>query len=279
MNNNEFILEFEQVSYTYPLTQQPAIDGLNMRLPEGKKCALLGQNGCGKSTMLLLADGLLRSHTGKILFANQPINYTRKSLQELRKQIGLVFQDPEQQLVAATVAEDISYSLYNLGLPETEIKHKVKTIIADFNLENLANKPVHHLSLGQKKRVALAGVMVLQPTLLLLDEPTVYLDPLQKRNLITELQTIHAAGTTILIATHDLNLAYEWADWIFVMHQGKLVIEGETQEVFCHREVMENLHLGVPLLWDIWEALPNSIREIAGIYPPRNVKEFRQRLG
>ncbi len=277
--NNKFILEFQQVSYTYPLTQQPALDGLNIRLPRGKKCALLGQNGCGKSTMLLLADGLLRSYTGKILVANQPINYNRKYLQELRKKIGLVFQDPEQQLVAPTVNEDISYSLYNLGLPETEIKQRVKAIITDFDLENLAEKPVHHLSLGQKKRVALAGVMVLQPELLLLDEPTAYLDPLQQRNLITELETIHATGTTILIATHDLDLAYEWADWIFVMHQGKLIIEGEAHEVFCHKEILENLHLGVPLLWDIWQALPNSLREIVGISAPRNVQEFRQRLG
>ena len=245
------LLEFEQVDYTYSGSSQPALQSLTLRIPVGKRCALIGQNGCGKTTLFLLANGLYKPQRGTVHWQGSPLRYDRASLMALRQRVGLVFQDPEQQLVAATVEEDISYGLCNLGLPDSEVNQKVKEAIADFNLVDLAARPVHHLSLGQKKQVSLADVMVLQPELLLLDEPTAYLDRLHTRDLMAKLKQIQAMGTTIVMATHDLDLAYCWADWIFILDKGRLVMEGTPETVFSQREALERLQLGVPLIFDI----------------------------
>jgi len=247
----EYLLEFEQVHYTYQGTQQSALNGLTLRIPANKRCALIGQNGCGKTTLFLLANGLYKPQKGTIRLQGNALQYDHKFLMKLRQKVGLIFQDPEQQLVASTVEEDISYGLCNLGLPEAEIQQRVEQGLVEFGLTELATRPVHHLSLGQKKRVSIADVMVLQPELLLLDEPTAYLDRLHTRNLMATLKKIHAAGTTLLMASHDLDLVYRWADWIFVMDRGQLVLEGKPQDVFSQRDRLEELQLGVPLIYDM----------------------------
>lgn len=251
----EFILEFEQVDYNYPNTKNKALNGLTLKIPTGKKCALIGQNGCGKTTFFLLCNGLYQRNSGRILWKKRPIDYNRKSLIQLRQKVGLIFQDPEQQLVASTVEEDISYGLCNLGLPETEIKARVEQALVEFGLTELAQRPVHHMSLGQKKRVSIADVMVLQPELLLLDEPTAYLDKLHTHNLMTTLKKIHSSGTTILMASHDLDLVYRWADWVFVMGDGRLLLEGKPAEIFNQREIIEELRLEIPLIHEIVSTL------------------------
>jgi cobalt/nickel transport system ATP-binding protein len=247
----EWLLEFEQVHYTYLGSQESALNGLTLRIPARKRCALIGQNGCGKTTLFLLANGLYKPQKGTIFWKGDRLQYNRNYLLKLRQEVGLIFQDPEQQLVASTVEEDISYGLCNLGLAEAEIKQRIESALKEFGLTELAERPVHHLSLGQKKRVSIADVMVLKPKLLLLDEPTAYLDRLHTRNLMVTLKNIHATGTTILMATHDLDLAYRWADWIFVMDRGRLVLEGNPQYVFAQGKILEELHLGVPLVYEI----------------------------
>ncbi|PLZ79447.1 cobalt ABC transporter ATP-binding protein, partial [Fischerella thermalis WC217] len=246
---------FEQVHYTYPGAKQAAINNLSLKIPAQKKCALIGQNGCGKTTLFLLANGLYKPDKGKIIWQSKPLQYDRKSLVQLRQKVGVVFQDPEQQLVASTVEEDISYGLCNLGLPEIAIQQRVEQALIEFDLIELAQRPVHHLSLGQKKRVSIADVMVLKPELLLLDEPAAYLDRLHTRKLMTTLQDIHATGTTIVMATHDLDLVYRWADWMFVMDRGRLVLEGEPKDVFSQGDTLEELQLGVPLICEILRAV------------------------
>ena len=247
----EYLLEFEQVHYTYQGAQQSALNGLTLRIPANKRCALIGQNGCGKTTLFLLANALYKPQKGTIRLQGKALQYDHKFLMKLRQKVGLIFQDAEQQLVASTVEEDISYGLCNLGLPEAEIQQQVEEALVEFGLTELATRPVHHLSLGQKKRVSIADVMVLQPELLLLDEPTAYLDRLHTRKLMATLKKIHADGTTLLMASHDLDLVYRWADWVFVMDQGQLVLEGKPQDVFIQRDRLEELQLGVPLIYDM----------------------------
>lgn len=252
---SQWLLEFEDIYYTYPGTNQPAIDLLTLRIPQEKRCAVIGQNGCGKTTLFLLANGLYKPQQGSIRYAGKQLKYDRNALIHLRQQVGLVFQNPEQQLIASTVEEDISYGLCNLGLSEALIAQRVQQILTQFGLTSLATKPVHQLSLGQKKRVSFAGVMVLQPTLLLLDEPTAYLDPLHTRQLVQTLDTIHGSGTTIVIATHDLEWVYRWADWVFVLDRGKLILEGTPQDIFSQGDIMETLELGVPLAFEFLSIL------------------------
>ncbi len=241
------LLEFENVSYTYSGSDRPAIQDLSLQIPAGKRCALIGQNGCGKTTLFLLANGLYQPQQGRILWQQQPFKYDRSHLMQLRQRVGLVFQNPEQQIVATTVEEDISYGLYNLGLPTPSVAERVRQALIDFNLTELAQTPIHHLSLGQKKRVSIADVMVLQPQLLLLDEPTAYLDPRHTRLLIDTLAQIHAQGTTILMATHDLDLVYRWADWVLVMDRGKLILAGTPADIFSQTEILSALELDLPI--------------------------------
>ncbi len=221
--------------------------------------------------MFLIADGLCQPDRGTVSLGNIPLTFDRASLNRWRQRVGLVFQDPEQQLVAPTVAADISYGLCNQGLPDAEVAKRVTKTLADFQLESLAMSPLQHLSLGQKKRVSIAGVMALQPELLLLDEPTAYLDPIQTRNLLAELDSIAKLGTTLLIATHDLDFVYQWADWVLVMAQGQLIAEGETLQVFEQLQSMPDFQLGMPVLWQMWLQLADKV---AGVSAPRSIAEF-----
>jgi cobalt/nickel transport system ATP-binding protein len=147
------LLKFERVNYTYSGSQCPAIADLSIEIPTGKRCALIGQNGCGKSTLFLLANGLYQPQSGKIFWQQQRVKYDRQSLMKLRQQVGLVFQNPEQQIVATTVEEDISYGLFNLGLSTPVIAERVRQALIDFNLTDLAHKPIHHLSWSKKARL------------------------------------------------------------------------------------------------------------------------------
>jgi cobalt/nickel transport system ATP-binding protein len=271
MTNYEYLLEFRDIYYSYPMAQAPTLKGLSFRLPKHKKTAIIGQNGCGKSTMFLIADGLCKPDRGTVTLDNIPLTFDRASLNRWRQRVGLVFQDPEQQLVAPTVAADISYGLCNQGFPDAEVAAKVTKTLADFDLESLAMSPLQHLSLGQKKRVSIAGVMALQPELLLLDEPTAYLDPIQTRNLLTELDAIAKLGTTLLIATHDLDFVYQWADWILVMEKGKLITEGDTLTVFERLRLMPEFKLGMPILWQMWSQLADKMPQVSA---PRSIEEF-----
>ncbi|MBW4444200.1 MAG: energy-coupling factor ABC transporter ATP-binding protein [Plectolyngbya sp. WJT66-NPBG17] len=263
------LLEFRSIHYTYPGTSESVIRDLTLHIPHQKRIALIGQNGCGKTTLFLLANGLYEPQQGEIYWKGERLKYDRRSLIELRQKVGLVFQNPEQQVIASTVIEDISYGLCNLGWEESQIEAAIDPVLNEFSLTEFANRPIHQLSLGQKKRVSLAGVMVLKPELLLLDEPTAYLDPLHTRALAQTLETIHATGTTIVMATHDLEWVYRWADWVIVLDRGTLALEGTPETVFAQKETLEALQLGVPPTVDLLSLLDeleqqgeNSIIEV-----------------
>lgn len=267
------LLEFQDVSFCYPNSARFAVQQLNLKILAGQKTAIVGHNGCGKSTLLFLADGLYRATSGTIRWQGEPLQYRAAALNQWRQRIGLAFQDPERQLVAATVSEDISYGLCNLQLSKSEIAQRLQQALMDFSLKELEHCPLHHLSLGQKRRVALAGVMALQPELLLLDEPTAYLDKRQTNNLFRELDRIHTKGTTIAIATHDLDLVYAWADWVIVLDAGQVVLADRTEAVFSNVALLEQLQLGLPTLLEIWSILPESVRQAT---PPRTISEWRE---
>jgi cobalt/nickel transport system ATP-binding protein len=271
------LLKFERVNYNYSGSQYPAIVDLSIEIPAGKRCALIGQNGCGKSTLFLLANGLYQPQQGQIFWQQHLVKYDRQSLMKLRQQVGLVFQNPEQQIVATTVEEDISYGLYNLGLSTPIIAQRVQQALIDFNLTELAQTPIHHLSLGQKKRVSIADVMVLRPELLLLDEPTAYLDPRHTRLLLATLAQIHAAGTTIVMATHDLDLVYRWADWVFVMDRGKVVMAGTPVEIFSQTATLAALEIDLPIAVELLDEVQTFIDRVP-VDESSQLKSLQQRL-
>ncbi|WP_166244147.1 energy-coupling factor ABC transporter ATP-binding protein [Paenibacillus turpanensis] len=272
----EPIVTAENVSFAYPGTSQSALRNVTLRIPAGKRTALCGHNGSGKSTFFLQAAGLHQPSEGRMLWGDSPYSYRSAALRELRQRIGLVLQDPEHQLILNTPREDISYGLRNAGFSEQEIARRTAQSLAAMGLEALADTPLHHLSIGLKKRVALAGVLVLEPKLLLLDEPTAYLDRASERRLVDELNRAHDSGITVVMATHDMDLAYAWADWVIIMDGGRVVMEGEPTAIFRDRAALLALGLEQPLLMELWQSLPS---EAAGEgAAPRTKEQFKRFL-
>ena len=249
------LLEFKNLSFTYPCSQQATLTNFSLDIELGQKIAIIGHNGCGKTTLLHLANGLYQPQQGQIYLDSLQLKYDRKSLNQWRQKIGLVFQNPEQQLVATTVEEDLSYGLCNLGLPIPQIASRVKQALIDFDFADLANFPVNYLSLGQKKRLAIADVMILEPEILLLDEPTAFLDPKQVKDLHQQLSQIQQRGTTVILTSHNLDFVYQWADWIYVISQGELVLQGTPPDVFTQEELLVKVQLGIPTAIEIMKNL------------------------
>ncbi|WNS46557.1 ABC transporter ATP-binding protein [Paenibacillus sp. MMS20-IR301] len=274
--DQEYCLAFEGVEFRYPDTKEPALRELTVTFPKGRKTVLLGHNGSGKSTLFLHAVGILRPQQGRIVQGDRELSYSKKELAALRRSIGLVFQDPEQQLILSTPLEDVSFGLRGAGMDEAEIAARCRNIMKLLSLEELRDKPIHQLSLGQKKRTALAGVMAMEPELILLDEPTSYLDPLSEMQMLEGLEVIHAKGASLVMATHDMNLAYRWADWIIILDQGRCRAAGTPEEIFARREELQAIGLDLPLLADLWYSLPERLT--AGQAAPRTAENFKAAL-
>lgn len=185
---------------------------LDFGIREGRALALLGRNGSGKTTLMRLLSGGLRPRTGQLALAGQPVSYDRRGLTRLRTTVQLVLQDPDDQLFAASVAQDVSFGPLNLGLPDAEVRSRVGEALAALDITALADRPTHLLSYGQRKRAAIAGAVALRPRVLILDEPTAGLDPDGQERLLATLASLRESGTTVVMATHDVDLALRWAD-------------------------------------------------------------------
>ncbi|PAQ16473.1 energy-coupling factor ABC transporter ATP-binding protein [Bacillaceae bacterium SAOS 7] len=250
------MLEVNNVSYVYP-DGTKALDQLTLTIQSGRKIAILGNNGAGKSSLFLHLNGLLQPTEGEIRFQGKPLSYKRKELKELRRQVGIVFQHPDAQLFSPTVLEDVMYGPLQLGYSKQEAKQAALATLEATELIELKNKPPHFLSLGQKKRVAIAGVAVMNPKLLILDEPTAGLDPLYAKKMMAFVSELQAEGQTILLSTHDVNLAYEWADEIIILYNGKLQAVGRPEELFRQTDLLKKCHLEQPWIVEVfavWQA-------------------------
>ncbi|WP_282700452.1 ATP-binding cassette domain-containing protein [Streptomyces sp. CC219B] len=188
------------------------LSGLDFEIREGRALALLGRNGSGKTTLMRLLSGGLRPDTGRLTVQGQPVAYDRKGLTRLRTTVQLVVQDPDDQLFAASVAQDVSFGPLNLGLSDAEVRARVEEALAALDITTLADRPTHLLSYGQRKRTAIAGAVAMRPRVLVLDEPTAGLDPDGQERLLGTLDALRASGTTVVMATHDVDLALRWAD-------------------------------------------------------------------
>ena len=227
-----------------------------MALRKGSSTAILGRNGAGKSTLFCLLNGILRPTSGQVLFKNEPLDYSKKALLELRKSVGIVFQDPDTQLFSSSVYQDISFGPLNLNLPEQEVHQRVKKAMEQVDILHLKDKPTHFLSFGQKKRVAIAGVLAMQPEVLILDEPTAGLDPLGVSELMHLLKKLQKElGLSILLATHDMDIVALYCDYAYVLDQGKLILEGHPKELFDQPEKIRKARLRLPRIGHLIEIL------------------------
>ncbi len=266
------VLELKNASYVYP-DGTCALSSVSFSIEKGKKIAVLGGNGAGKSTMFLLLNGVISPSSGELLFNGERIK-GRKELFNLRKSVGIVFQDPDIQVFAASVYEEISFGLMNLKVPKTDIRDRIELIMKNLDITHLADKPVHLISYGQKKRVTIADILVMDPEVIILDEPTSCLDPGQTSNIMYILNKLSAAGKSVVISTHDVDMAYSWADLIYVMKEGKIIKSGTPDEIFADDATLEAAGLECPGVFVIYKELVRRGVAVERDCLPRNVGEL-----
>jgi energy-coupling factor transport system ATP-binding protein len=232
------ILEVEHLTFRYDQrVQTETLSDVSLTIEKGEWVAIVGQNGSGKSTLARVLVGLLTPESGKVTIAGQELNEETKW--ELRKRIGMVFQNPDNQFIGTSVQDDVAFSLENLNMPYDEMKSRVDLAIEMVGLSSYKLHDPSHLSGGQKQRVAIAGVLALNPDVLVLDEAFVMLDPRSRRELLETLQDLnHTQDITILSITHDMNEAAS-ADRIFIMKQGKMVNSGTPNVIFTQEQELE----------------------------------------
>ena len=233
-----------------------ALDQVCLDVPRGRVTGILGGNGAGKSTLFLNLNGVLTPQSGQVLLDGQPVGYDKKGLTRLRRRVGIVFQDPDDQLFSADVYRDISFGAVNLGLDQDEVRRRVERAMEQTGVTGLAGKPTHALSYGQKKRVAIAGVLVMEPEILILDEPTAGLDPQGVGEILHLLDRLRTQlGMTILAATHDMDLVPLICDYAYLLHQGRVVLSGTPEQLFAQAEQLRAYHLRLPRMAHLMEIL------------------------
>jgi len=267
-----FILETRNVSYYYG-DGTKALNGVSISLEEGKKIALVGPNGAGKSTLMLMFNGILRPSAGDVLFHGQTLRYDSASLREIRRKVGMVFQNSDDQLFAPTVYQDVAFGPVNLGFPEDKVKKFAGYALQYVGLSGYERRPPHHLSGGEKKRVSIAGILAMEPEVLILDEPTSNLDPASSEEIMDMLDELNCGGKTVIISTHDVDLAYRWADDVILMEDGGVLHRGTGQEVFGDAELIKRSRLKLPIVVDLYKELVGR-GLLNGSRPPKNILEL-----
>ncbi len=257
---NDLILEARHVSYSYGSGETPSLKDLSLSIRRGRRTAVMGANGSGKSTFFLCCNGILRPDEGQIYYNGQPLSYRKKDLLSLREKVGIVFQDPDMQLFCASVYQEISFGPLNLGLPREEAAREVEAVIRRLGITPFRHRPAHALSGGQKKQVALADILVMHPELLILDEPFAALDPSHVhiiRDMIRDLEkdSSPSGPLTVVIATHDTDFALEWADEVILFSEGQVLAQGAPASVLTDRELLARASLDLPGVIKVFESL------------------------
>jgi len=259
-------LELENISFEYP-NQTLALNQVSLSLEKGQKLAVVGENGSGKSSLFLCLCGIHQAQKGRYVLDGQEQKSKRKDRNKLFRKVGYVFQDPEVQLFASTVEKDISFGAINAGMKGAELDQCMDEVLDMTQTRELRNKPPHQLSYGQKKRVAIAGVLACKPDVLLLDEPFAWLDSHQKKNTINVLDSLQQQDKTIIISTHDINFVYEWADKVVMMKEGCVLATGEPQELLANQDLLDEAGLEMPLILQLTKKLNLSST-------PKTMEEF-----
>ena len=271
-NEEEIILEVKHLSYAYS-EEKKALSDINLKIFKGERIAVLGSNGAGKSTFFLNLNGVLKSDEGEIIYKGKTI--AKKDMNELRKNVGIVFQDADNQIIASTVLGEVSFGPMNLKIPIDEVKKRVYEAMEYMNITKFKYRPPHYLSGGEKKRVSIADIIAMKSEVIIFDEPTASLDPVNASMLEEVLKKLSRENKTILISTHDVDFAYRWAERIIVFSGGMIIGQGTPVEIFKNNEILKEANLKMPMMLDVYEALIEKgiIKDIS-VYP-KNIDEFK----
>ena len=260
------MLEVKNIKYSYNKDYQ-ALKGVSLKVEEGEMVALLGKNGAGKSTLFLHLNGIYEPDESQVFIEGEELKYDKKSLLKFRQKVGIVFQNPDDQIFAPTVEEDVAFGPLNLGLPMEEVQKRVTDSLARVGMSGFEKKASHHLSGGQKKRVAIAGILAMKPKIMVLDEPTAGLDPQGVTELTVLLKELNAEGITIIISTHEVDLVPDYASKVFVLVDGLLIAEGSPKDIFSQPEILEKANLEVPIVTKLFQELERDGINMENDYP------------
>jgi cobalt/nickel transport system ATP-binding protein len=252
-----------------------ALKDVGIEIPSQSRIAVLGANGSGKTTLLRVLSGALKPTSGVVSMSGIPVRYSRAGLREHRQRVQLVVQNPDDQLFAADVFRDVSFGPLNLGLTEAEVGARVAQCLQLLSLEDLAQRPIHELSYGQRKRVAIAGALAMRPSVILLDEPTAGLDPEGVAEMVRALDSLQENGTTVVISTHEVDFALQWADSVAVLVAGA-VVSGSAEELLADAELVRRARLRQPIVVQLAAQLGLSgrgIRDVAGLTAALNLRD------
>ena len=276
MNENEIILKADSLYYSYDDDDSHSLNGLSLEIKKGQKVAFMGANGSGKSTFFLCCTGILKPQKGELYFKGEPYRYDKKSLLNLRSKVGIVFQDPDNQLFCSSVYQEISFGILNLGVPPEEAKKEVEKVIDYLEITPFRHKPAHALSGGQKKQVSIADILVMHPDIIILDEPAAALDPKHTIMVNHIVEQMTEAGITVLMSTHDVNYAYEWADEVILFHEGKVLLHGAPSQVFSNKSILSQTNLEPPAVLELFERLCQKGILKASLKIPKDLRTLEQ---
>jgi len=248
------MIRVDDLHFTYP-GGAVAMDGVSLDVESGSFLAVMGANGSGKSTLLKHINGLLEPQAGSV--SVDGVTVGKKTFEEVNRTVGFVFQDPNDQIFAPTVREDICYGPRNMGLSEEETNRRVELAASHVGISDLLERPIHHLSYGQKKRLSIAGVLAMEPRVLVLDEPTASLDPMGEKRLMRLLLALNRQGMTIVMATHDVDLVPLYAQRVCLLRSGRVAVQGGLREVFSDQEIIERCHLRLPRISYLFDMFPD----------------------
>lgn len=261
------VFEFNQVSYRYNEDRSPALKEISFTIPAGKKTAIVGPNGAGKSTMIFHMNGLFRCSSGEIRFHGEKV--TKEIRNSLVSHVGVVFQDPDDQIISLTVKDDIAFGPVQLGLPPADAVRKAEESMDLLGIRHLADFNPSELSFGQKKQVAIAGILAMDTEVIILDEPMAFLDPSGQSRIKDILELLSTQGKTVVIATHNMQLVAEWADHVIVVKEGTCLGSMTPRELFCRNpHLLESARLELPPVtqlfagyWNDPDTLPIRMEE------------------
>lgn len=278
------ILAIEKLICSYE-TRKEVLRIPKLEIYAGEKIAVVGANGAGKSTFFLHLNGVMTARYGTICYRGVPVG--NKNRKELRKKIGIVFQEAEHQMIASTVKAEVSFGPMNLKLSKEEVADRVEQALAYMNITALGDRPLHYLSGGEKKRVSIADIIAMEPEIILLDEPTASLDPVNVSLLEEVLQRLAREQKTLMVSTHDVDFAYRFADRVLVFSNGEIIADAAPEEVFAREDVLKSASLKKPLLFEVAQLLEEKgclgraagEKETAGEkWYPKTLEELRERM-
>jgi cobalt/nickel transport system ATP-binding protein len=262
MDNTENtpILETKNLSYRYD-GGKLALKNVSIKIPAGCKVAFIGPNGAGKSTLFMHFNGILKPTDGSVEYNSKRVDHSKKGLLQLRRDVTFVTQNPDDQIFNVIVEDDVAFGPFNLDLPLDEVRKRVKEALKMVGMEGERSRPIHHLSFGQRKRIAVASALAMNPKVLIMDEPTAGLDHEMVYRLYEIADEVNMNGSTVIISTHDIETAYSWADLVIVLFGGEVLAQGTPFEVFSMKDVLDKAGLSTPMIQKLNEFMTRNVKD------------------